>query len=508
MSAREPTALNPLPTHELCAQANPDRLFVIASLFSARPKALTEARVLELGAGHGGNIVSLATMYPATRFTAEVADERAAEAIRSWQQTLDLANLEVRVGASQSESEAFDYILCPHAFRALEREQRSELLTGIKNRLAPQGVALMAYPVLPGAYFERMTGEMMAYHAGQFSDPASRAPQARAMLDFLANSAEPQAYRTLLGQEAERLRGSDVALSQTLQGGGQQALYVNDFFGLAQAAGLQYLGEAPLSAMLPENFGESIAQTLRRIGADVFRSEQYIDFLSARRQRFSLLMHAGVGLDRNVTAQRIGRWHVAANVREEDGGRFIGPGGGDFTARSPLTRRVLSELARRWPQSEALAELLQRFELAPDAAQASTLMADLLQCYMLGAVELRSQALPVSRDPGENPQAWPVARFQAQATAAGARAAVPCALHAALDVDEFTRYLLGRLDGSRDRAALLRDLEAAIEEGVLSLQENGRAVTESARRRELLSNGLDQALQKLGQAGLLCRSDA
>ena len=515
MSVSKPSALDVLPLNELCEQANPDRLFVIASLLSANPPALPGARVLELGAKNGTNILSLAAMYPDTLFIVEPTETTSADTLGAWRQALDLANLEIRtgVGPSQSEAELFDYILCPNAFHTGTQAQRSAWLTDIKRRLAPQGVALVAYPVLPGAYFERMTGEMMAYHANQFADSASRVSQARAMLDFLAESAEPEAYRTLLGRDAERLHASDAALQQTLDGHAQDAFYVNEFFGLAGSAGLQFVGEAPLSTMLPENFGDSIAEILRRIGADVFRSEQYIDFLSARSQRFSLLMHANVPLDRNITEERLGAWRVAADLREKDDGRFLGPGGGDFTTRSETTRRILSELAGRWPESEALSDVLDRHGLTPDADQTSSTRADLLHCYMLGALQLRSQALPVARDPGTCPMAWPPARLQAMGQIQGngdrqpltpdSEARVPAALHAALDVDEFTRYLLTRLDGSRDRSALLRDLEAAVDNQTLSLQDNGQPVTEQARRRELLDDILDQALDQIGRAGLL-----
>ena len=522
MSVSEPRALNSLPLHELCAQANPDRLFIIASLLSARPRALPGARVLELEPGHGANIISLAAMYPSTVFIAERTDSASTDALHAWQQALNLTNLEIRTAGTeaegQGEAETFDYILCPNAFHASSRIQRSEWLADIKRRLAPQGVALVAYPVLPGAYVERMTGEMMAYHARQFADSESQAPQALAMLDFLAESAEPAAYRTLLEREAERVRASDAALQQTLNGQAQHALYVNEFFGLAGNAGLQFLGEAPLSAMLPENFGDSIAETLRRIGSDVFRSEQYIDFLSARSQRFSLLMHADVPIDRNMTEARLGDWRVAANLREEGEGRFIGPGGGDFTTRSETTRGILSELAGRWPESEALSDVLDRHGVTPDSDQSGAVRADLLHCYMLGALELYSQPLPVACDPGTYPTAWPMARLQAealgqaaidgdgQATAPNAQPQVPAALHAVLDVDEFTRYLLTRLDGSRDRSALLRDLEAAVDDQTLSLQDNGQPVTDPSRRRELLDGILDPALDRLGRAGLLVRS--
>ena len=505
MNSDNTLALSPLPLQELCVQAHLDRLFVIASLFQAQPKPLPEARVLELGAGSGGNLLPLAALNPQTQFVAEVADEQVKARVGAWRDALELNNLEVRVsGSSADEAGTFDYILCPRAFRSLAAEQRQAMLADVKQRLAPRGMALMAYPVLPGAYFERMAGEMMAFHAAQASEAPQQAPQARAMIDFLSRAAQPEAYRTMLQAEARRVQADDRALWETVNGAGaQQALYVHDLFAMAHKAGLQYMGEAPLSAMLPENFGQSIAQTLRRMGADVLRTEQYIDFLSARRERFSIVVHGGESLDRNLAGDRVAQFDVAANVRDEGEGRFVGASGNEFAVRSPLTRQVFQHLAQVWPEAEPLAGLLRRFEVEPASEQASTLKADVLRAYMLGVVDLRAHPSPLSREAGEWPAVWRLARLQAQVSPPSQRTRICSPLHYTLEVDAFTRYLLTLLDGSRDRAALLRDLENAVATDALTMRENGQVVDDQARRRELLSKGLDQALQNLGRAGLL-----
>lgn len=493
----------PLPLHALSPLAHPDRLFAIATLFGVRPRPVAGAEVLEMGAGSGANVVPLAAAYPDTRFVAEVQDEGEGAAIDAWRAALDLDNLVVRIEAQGESEERFDYILCPQAFGELEASARSQVLVRLSQRLAPHGIAQIGYPVLPGAYFERMTGEMMAFHAGQFADSAEGAAQGWAMLQFLTDAAQPEAYRTLLGHEAERLRSHPAALYEALRGQARHALYVRDFFALARGAGLQYLGEAPLSAMLPENFGDQVAKTLRRIGSDVQRSEQYIDFLTARRRRSSLLLHAGVALDRNLVGERLLALAVGAHLREDDQGRFFTPDGRDFQVRSPITRQVLRDLSAAWPRVVPVRELLADHELEPGAATAGTVLADLLRCYLLGAVTAWGQGVAVASGPAGKPLAWLPARRQAEICAGQDQVSVPSVLHESVALDAFTRYLLTRLDGTREREALLVDLEDAVANDILSLREGGEHVTDAGRRHELLGNALDQALAQFARAGLL-----
>lgn len=87
----------------------------------------------------------------------------------------------------------------------------------------------------------------MCYHAGEFSDPATRITQARAILDFLAESVptERNAYGIMLKSELEILRRLDdgYLFHEHLEEV-NEPVYFHQFVRHAKSKGLQYLADA------------------------------------------------------------------------------------------------------------------------------------------------------------------------------------------------------------------------------------------------------------------------
>jgi hypothetical protein len=75
--------------------------------------------------------------------------------------------------------------------------------------------------------------------------------------------------------------------------------------------------------------------------------------------------------------------------------------------------------------------------------------------------------------------------------------------HEVLPVDDVTRHLVCALDGSRDRADLLEGLMRLVEGHGLVVQRHGRPVTDPARLREALADGLEANLRLLARSALL-----
>ena len=90
-----------------------------------------------------------------------------------------------------------------------------------------------------------------------------------------------------------------------------EPVYFHQFAAAAQRHGLQYLAEADFSSMLLSNFPPQVAETLRRIGADIIRVEQYMDFVRSRMFRQTLLVHQAVPVQRKLDAQVLKEFHLA-----------------------------------------------------------------------------------------------------------------------------------------------------------------------------------------------------
>ncbi|HEX6435649.1 MAG TPA: class I SAM-dependent methyltransferase, partial [Candidatus Binatia bacterium] len=196
-------------TGHALAQAHPDRLATIATLFGMKPAEITRARVLELGCGDGLNLTSVALSLPGAEC---IGIDRAAAGIRKGQeraQVLGLDNVELRqldimdVGESLGR---FDFIIAHGIYSWVPEAARDKLLAICKQNLADNGVAYVSYNTYPGGHMRDMAREMMRFHVSEFNDPKQRVTQARSLIKFIIDAvSEPDLYRMVLQKELDRI---------------------------------------------------------------------------------------------------------------------------------------------------------------------------------------------------------------------------------------------------------------------------------------------------------------
>jgi hypothetical protein len=121
---------------------------------------------------------------------------------------------------------------------------------------------------------------------------------------------------------------------------------------------------------------------------------------------------------------------------------FRGPRGATLTTDHEGVKRALVRLGEVWPDAVAVAELGDGVE------------EPLLRAYAANLVQLHVWAPRLATAPSERPVASALARHQA---AEGTR--VTTLRHTSVEVpDDLGRRLITLLDGTRDRAALVREL--------------------------------------------------
>src|SRR6476469_8149019 len=192
-------------------QSHPDRLATIARLHRLVPAPVGECRVLEIGCAAGGNLIPMAAALPRSRFlgidfSAVPVREGAADIA-----ALGLTNLELEQADLRDFGEAsgtFDYIIAHGVYSWIPADVQEKLLEICGTRLSPNGVAYVSYNTYPGWHMRGMIRDMMLYHSSRFNTPQLRVQQARALLDFLAQSVKQDggAYPQLLKAELETLR--------------------------------------------------------------------------------------------------------------------------------------------------------------------------------------------------------------------------------------------------------------------------------------------------------------
>ncbi|HET8756938.1 MAG TPA: class I SAM-dependent methyltransferase [Solirubrobacteraceae bacterium] len=436
----------PYPGHPF-AQTHPDRLATVATLFGLRPAHPSSCRLLELGCGDGGNLVPMAYALPGSGFCGVDLSPRAIEHAAALRDALGLANVELHRAdlTALPELGTFDYVVAHGVYSWIAPEARDALLAACRAHLAPGGVAYVSYDVMPGGHVREITRQILRWHLRDIDDPAERITSARGLLQALADTgSEPAAWALAQG---------DPALYHDELAPHHEAILFTDFVAHARRHGLDFLAEADVFEMQTGGLPDEYA------GAGVIAREQYLDFFKGRMFRQTLLCHAGV--ERREPSGAVVRGMLAATPARPVGavgpGRveFRGPRGATITTDHDAVKAALVALGDAWPGAVAVAEL-----------DGEAVCEALLRAYAVNLVQLHVWAPAIATTPSERPVASALARLQA---AAGSR--ITNLRHGTIDVpDELGRRLITLLDGTRDRAALLRELDRPAEELERSLE--------------------------------------
>ena len=332
--------------------------------------------------------------------------------------TLGLSNLRLRAMDIMDFSEefgTFDYIIAHGVYSWVPTPVQEKLFAICGRQLARNGIAYVSYNTLPGWRMRSVVRDAMSYHTRGIADARTRVAQARAMLDFLADSvqgdASASAYGNTLRAEAEHTRKQrdDYILHEHLEVVNLPE-YFYQFIERAAQHGLSYLGEADFSKMLGTEFSPQVLETLARIAPDVLRREQFMDFLRARTFRETLLVRKDVPLTRKVSPLRVMALRVASKARPQRDNpdlqsnaieEFQTPDGKVLSSASRMMKAALAVLADRWPLALTFDELCARARAllaAPGAAtddERKLLASDILRCYGAGRGRAAQHAIAI-----------------------------------------------------------------------------------------------------------------
>jgi SAM-dependent methyltransferase len=445
-------------------QTHPDRLAAVATLFGMAPTPVERCRVLELACGDGGNLIPMAYVFPESTFVGIDLASRPIDAGRALIERAGLRNISLfsqDLRTLPAEFGTFDYIIAHGLYAWVAPPVQDRILAVCRAHLAPQGVAFVSYNAFPGSHVRQMLREMMQYHVRDIADPAERVFAGKALLGFLRRAwPRPDDLKHWVGLEAEAAinRTRDTLYHDELSEEYHPA-YFHQFAAHAARHQLQYLAETEFHEMNDTGLPPEARETLRKLGPDrILEKEQYLDFVKCRIFRQTLLCRKEVALRREIPLAIVGRYHVETRAqalgRDPLPGESIeykGPRGGSMTTTDSVIQGMMSRLERTWPQGIPFDRLLSG-ELPP--AQLGGLV---LQMYAAGIVDLRLRAGSFVSEAGERPEASRLARAQLRQSGLATNLR-----HEDVHFeDESIRAMVGLLDGTRDRTALLRDLASA-----------------------------------------------
>lgn len=436
------------------AFTHPDRLAVLAHLHGLHATPVGHARILEIGAGDGRNLLPIAASLPGAECVGIDPSGRAIADARHLSQRLDLAN----VALFEAEFQAFlapdapplgtfDYVIADGLLASIPPDAQARLFALIGRVLRPDGVAVVSYHALPGYHDMAPLRALMAFHTEPVADPALRIAQARDIARWhidrqtrLFGAARGTVYARLLA-EIEAL--PDAVLLRDLLTPDVHPLYFEDALALGAAHGLRWLGNArpsePRTANLPPNLREIV-----RGVPSAERQQQYMDFLFHTRFRATAFCRAERAPQRDATPATFLALHAASRVAPRpfdapDAPWMLAGEDGELVL-SDDAAQVLSLLAATTPAAKPVAAWRAEAAHLDD----TTFIVGLAELHFAAAIELTTAPPAVAGIVPARPQTGRLQRAQADAQ----RGSATSLWHREVALDPSELALLAGLDGT------------------------------------------------------------
>lgn len=486
------------------AQTQPQRLAASARLFGLAPPDVETARVLELGCAAGGNIIPLAMQFPEADFTGvDLSGQQIGHGVARLAH-LGLKNIRLVTHSIADITRGFgkfDYIICHGVYSWVPAHVRDAIMRVSSENLNPNGIAYVSYNVYPGWRLRTVLRDAMMFHGNLGATPAERVARARAFLNLLSSTTNAQtAYGQMLRHEAQALTGfEDAYVTHEYLELNNEPCYVKDFLKRLDVFDLAFLTEADFPLTIAENFGAETGALLRTLSENrLDRMEQYIDFLTGRSFRQSLLVRKeqAAKIQRTLSPENLRGLHVSTRVSPEyqtlgDGRfQFSDPAGRTLTTSSSIVCERIADLARHAPATATLEDLTKDLATEVSASGDSDPQAvndvkhALFNMVLAGIADISTTPVALRPAIAAQPIALPIARSDAGTGMTW----TTNARHETVTLDAVQRVLLPLLDGTNDRAALMQELRERVQKGDITFNRDGSPLVD---QREI-SNAIDE----------------
>ncbi len=510
-------------------QSHPNRLATVAALHGLQPPEVARCRVLELACAQGDNLLPLALELPQAELVGLDLSARQIDEARTAAAELGVGNVRFEqrdILDLPADLGSFDFIIAHGVYSWVPAPVQDGILAACKSQLKPNGVAYVSYNTYPGWRLKSVIRDLMLYHTRHMDAAEAKIDQSVAIVRFI-HDAIPQGwalYRKVFEDLLDKMQRDKARapwLFHEYLEEVNEPVYFSQFAEQAASHGLKFFSEAGVTDDRRYQLPPQAQEALAKLGDDVVEREQYLDFLTNRTFRQSLLCHAEAVCQPGLDPASIKSMSLVADLNceapETESGlrsrelmRFRGSNGLEAAADNPLTKAALLILADAWPRDIPFVELeaMARARLVPKSVviqeqaayreDSRELLQDLCGLYTSGFLELHLAPPRFASEPGERPLASPWARRQA------ARGALITNLrHRGVEADEIRRRLLTLLDGTRTHEDLLEDLVERVESDGLVVQHEGRPVSDTIQLRELLAGSLREELATAARFALL-----
>ncbi|AFE52485.1 hypothetical protein MA5_01495 [Rickettsia prowazekii str. GvV257] len=298
----------------------PPYLRTIGKLFGLNPPPLETAKILDIGCGVGVNLLNFAETYPKSQSLGVDLSKTQIEIGKKTISDSKIKNVGLKALSILDLDESygkFDYIVCHGVYSWVSKEVQDKILEVLNKLLNPNGIAFISYNTLPGWNMQNTIREMMMFHSESFNTSHDKLQQSKLLLKFINDSLENSTtpYANFLREEAKLISTyADSYVLHEYLGEINTGTYFHQFIEKAQKNHLNYLGDTSITAMFIGNLPTKAAEKLQAIN-DIVRTEQYMDFITNRKFRSTLLCHQNIPINRKIEFENLKDFYTTFNIR-------------------------------------------------------------------------------------------------------------------------------------------------------------------------------------------------
>ena len=253
------------------------------------PPAKT-ARVLELGATYGGNIISQAVHNPEATFVGIELSQDQVEKGNKIISDAKLDNVSLLQGDILNFDESlgsFDYIIAHGFYSWISDEMKDKLLDIISHHLADNGIAYVSYNTYPGWHTMEEVRQLMLFANRGYDELTHKEKVLRGKTVGSLVGAQILNYDNLkernskfLGALRSVMQKDDYYVGHDHLEPHNDPCYFYQFNDHLKAHNLSYVCDADLTLSMVRTYDESIADKLEKLAPNSQADqEQYLDFM-------------------------------------------------------------------------------------------------------------------------------------------------------------------------------------------------------------------------------------
>ncbi len=268
----------------------------VAKVFELKTVAVSEARVLEIGCAWGANLIPMAESFPKSEFVGVDLSKKQVEMAEATLKNMPkkLKNIKIKnksfTDLTAKKDGKFDYIIAHGIYSWISKEKQDALIKKCAELLSDKGVIHISYNTLPGWNMVKTVRDLLKFHTKDTETFKGKGEDIGRILEFVSqNTSGDSSYGKFFADEWEQIK--DKKLSYILHDYLEvenNPCYFSEFMSKAESNGLSYLGDISLPSMFLGNFSETVKNSLSEV-KDIVKQEQYMDYLSNRRFRGTLL---------------------------------------------------------------------------------------------------------------------------------------------------------------------------------------------------------------------------